>query len=312
MEMQGTVSIVIPAFNEEKMLSKASEVISKLLTTEKIPYEMIFVDDGSKDDTWEKIKAEAEHNCCVRGLHFSRNFGKEAAIMAGLEASAGDCCVVIDCDLQHPPETILEMYRLWEQGYEIIEGRKNSRGEETAFHSFAAKMFYSIISKATGIDMTTASDFKLLDRKAVNALINMRERNAFFRALSSWIGFKSTEVFYDVREREAGESKWSTKALIKYALTNISSFSTAPMQIVTILGGTMLVIAVIFSVIALVQKIMGIALGGFTTIILLLLFTGSVIMLSLGIIGYYIAKIYEEIKGRPRYIISMTCGKEKP
>ena len=312
MEIHKTVSVVIPAYNEGKILSKAVDVISELLATDKIPYEIIFVDDGSNDDTWEKIKAATEQNCCVRGLHFSRNFGKEAAIMAGLEASVGDCCVVIDCDLQHPPETIIEMYRLWEQGYEIIEGRKNSRGEETAFHSFAAKSFYSIISKATGIDMTTASDFKLLDRKAVNALINMRERNAFFRALSSWIGFKSTEVFYDVREREAGESKWSTKALIKYALTNISSFSTAPMQIVTILGGIMLVIAVIFSVIALVQKILGIALGGFTTIILLLLFTGSIIMLSLGIIGYYIAKIYEEIKGRPRYIVSMTCGEEKP
>lgn len=311
MEKRGTVSVVIPAYNEGEMLPKASEVISELLNAERIPYEIIFVDDGSKDDTWEKIKEATEHNGCVRGLHFSRNFGKEAAIMAGLEATIGDCCVVIDCDLQHPPETIKEMYRLWEQGYEIIEGRKISRGEETVLHSFAAKTFYSIISKATGIDMSTASDFKLLDRKAVNALLNMRERNAFFRALSSWIGFNSTEVYYDVRKREAGESKWSTRALIKYALTNISSFSAVPMQIVTILGGIMLMIAVIFSVIALVQKIMGIALGGFTTIILLLLFTGSIIMLSLGIIGYYIAKIYEEIKGRPRYIVSMTCGGEK-
>ena len=228
--------------------------------------------------------------------------------MAGLAAANGSCCVVLDCDLQHPPETILEMYDLWQEGYEIVEAKKRSRGNESLFYSYAAKSFYKIISKATGIDMAAASDFKLLDRKAVNVLINMRERNAFFRALSSWIGFRTAEVEFDVRERVAGESKWSTKALVKYALTNISSFSSAPMQIVTLFGGLMLIVAIVFGVIALVQKIMGIALGGFTTLILLLLFIGSIMMLSLGIIGYYIAKIYEEIKGRPRYIISETCG----
>lgn len=304
----GMLSVVIPAYNEELNIRRASEAIGACLQSEGVAHELIFVDDGSRDKTWKAIQDASKAKANVRGVHFSRNFGKEAAIMAGLEASEGDCCVVIDCDLQHPPETILEMYALWQQGYEVIEARKRSRGEESAMHSFAAKTFYSIISKATGIDMSTASDFKLLDRKAVNVLLNMRERNAFFRALSSWIGFRSTEVFFDVREREAGESKWSTKALIKYALTNISSFSAAPMQIVTILGGVMLAVAVVFSVIALVQKIMGVALGGFTTLILLLLFTGSIIMLSLGIIGYYIAKIYDEIKGRPRYIVSETCG----
>lgn len=308
--MKQMLSVVIPAYNESENVPRAVSAVSSVLDSGSIRYELIFVDDGSKDQTWEIICTETEAHVCVRGVHFSRNFGKEAAIMAGLEASKGDCCVVIDCDLQHPPETILEMYALWQQGYEVIEARKRSRGEESAMHAFAARTFYSIISKATGIDMSTASDFKLLDRKAVNVLLNMRERNAFFRALSSWIGFRSTEVLFDVREREAGESKWSTKALIKYALTNISSFSTAPMQIVTILGGVMLVVAVVFSVIALVQKITGVALGGFTTLILLLLFTGSIIMLSLGIIGYYIAKIYDEIKGRPRYIVSETCGRK--
>lgn len=304
------LSVVIPAWNEMQMIEKTAEVICGLLRTSDIPHELIFVDDGSADETWARITQCAAQKPQVRGVSFSRNFGKESAIMAGLAAAKGDCVVVIDCDLQHPPEKIIEMYRLWEQGYEIVEGRKSSRGEESALHSLAAKSFYAIISRATGIDMTTASDFKLLDRRAVDVLLNLRERNAFFRALSSWIGFRTAEVYYDVQEREAGESKWSTRALIKYAVTNISSFSTAPMQLVTILGALMLVVAVVFGAIALVQKIMGVALGGFTTIILLLLFTGSIIMLSLGVIGYYIARIYEEIQGRPRYIVSRTCGQD--
>ena len=228
--------------------------------------------------------------------------------MAGLSQAIGDCCVVIDCDLQHPPEKIVEMYRLWEQGYEIIEGQKSSRGTESKMHAFAAKMFYSIISKVTGLDMENASDFKLMDRKAVNALLNMNEKNAFFRALSSWIGFKTTSVEFDVQEREAGVSKWSTRSLVKYAITNISSFSTAPMQIVTVLGMIVFLISIILGAITLIQKCCGQALEGFTTVILILLFSSSIMMISLGIIGFYIAKIYEEIKGRPRFIISSTCG----
>lgn len=305
------LSVVIPAYNEEAMIEKASACVRGVLAQADVEAELIFVDDGSKDATWARIEAEAAANEQVRGVHFSRNFGKEAAILAGLAQASGDCCVVIDCDLQHPPEKIVEMYRLWEQGYEVVEGRKSSRGEESGLHSFAAKTFYAIISRATGIDMANASDFKLLDRKAVDVLINMRERNAFFRALSSWIGFKGTYIEFDVQARQAGESKWSTRALTHYALNNISSFSTAPMQIVTVLGVLMFAVSVILGVIALVQKLCGQALEGFTTVILIQLFSGSLTMICLGIMGYYIAKIYEEIKGRPRYIISSTCG-DKP
>lgn len=302
------LSVIVPAYNEEAMLEKTAAVIAGILSEAEIPCELLFVDDGSKDQTWMKIQLASEKYPQVRGVHFSRNFGKEAAIMAGLTEAKGDCCVVIDCDLQHPPEKIVEMYRLWEQGYEVIEGQKSSRGTEGKLHTLAAKTFYSVISAATGFDMENASDFKLLDRKAVNVLINMRERNAFFRALSSWIGFKTASVEFDVKDREAGESKWSTMALVKYAVNNISSFSTAPMQIVTFLGCLMLAASAVFGGISLVQKFSGQALEGFTTVILLLLFSSSIIMISLGIIGYYIARIYEEIKGRPRYIIAQTCG----
>ncbi|MBQ9686831.1 MAG: glycosyltransferase family 2 protein [Oscillospiraceae bacterium] len=292
------------------MIAVATARMAEILGGAGIDYELLFVDDGSKDGTWAEITRCAADDPHVVGVHFSRNFGKESAMFAGLETAKGDCCVVIDCDLQHPPEKIVEMYRLWEQGYEVVEGIKADRGEESGFHKFAANSFYSLISKATGMDMASSSDFKLLDRKVVDTLNSLPERNVFFRALSFWVGYKKTEVSYCVQERTAGESKWSTKALIKYAITNISSFSSAPLHIVTVLGFVTLAVALVFGIISLVQKIMGVALGGFTTVILLLLFIGSMLMISLGIIGYYLARIYDEIKGRPRYIISTICGRE--
>ena len=298
------LSVVLPAYNEEEMIEKAANTIADILSKEKIEYELIFVDDGSKDSTWEKICEAADRNDKVRGVSFSRNFGKESAMFAGLSEAEGDCVAVLDCDLQHPPEKLVEMYRLWEQGYEVIEGIKSSRGNESAAHGFAAKTFYRIISKSTGVDMSRASDFKLLDRKAVLVLQNLPERNAFFRALSSWVGFKTAQISYDVREREAGQSKWSTISLTKYAMSNITSFTSFPMQIVTFLGVFMLILSVILTVISLVQYFSGTAAAGFTTVITLQCFTGSVIMIALGIIGYYIAKIYNEVQGRPKYIIA--------
>ena len=300
------LSVIIPAYNEEEIIPKAVSTIDGILNDANIAHELLFINDGSKDRTWEIIEEAASQNKNVKGVCFSRNFGKESAVFAGLSQATGDCCVVIDCDLQHPPEKIVEMYRLWEQGYEIVEGVKTSRGTESAFHKFAAKSFYAIMSDAVGFDMSRASDFKLLDRKAINVLLNMREKNAFFRALSSWIGFKSTEVEYDVREREAGTSKWSTRSLIKYAVTNISSFTSAPMQIVTILGFLVFFVGLAFSVEALVQYFLGSARAGFTTVIILQCFTSSVIMMGLGVIGFYISKIYEEVKGRPKFIIDKT------
>ena len=305
------LSVILPSYNEEKMIPVAADTISAILERENIDFELLFVDDGSKDATWKNITRAAELNKHVVGVHFSRNFGKEAAMFAGLEKASGDCCVVIDCDLQHPPEKIVEMYRLWEDGYEVVEGIKEDRGEESGFHKFAANSFYGLISKATGMDMSSSSDFKLLDRKVVDTLNKLPERNVFFRALSFWVGFKKATVYYSVRERTEGVSKWSTKSLIKYAITNIGSFSSAPLHIVTVLGFIMLAVAIVFSIISLVQKLTGQALGGFTTVILLLMFSSSIIMISLGIVGYYIARIYDEIKGRPRYIISQMVGEKK-
>ena len=304
------LSVILPSYNEEKMIAAATERLAVVLSGAGIDYELLFVDDGSKDNTWNEILRCSEADAHVVGVHFSRNFGKESAMFAGLEQAKGDCAVVIDCDLQHPPEKIVEMYRLWEEGYEVVEGIKEDRGEESGFHKFAANSFYSLISRATGMDMASSSDFKLLDRKVVDTLNSLPERNVFFRALSFWVGFKKAEVRYRVQERTAGESKWSTRSLIRYAITNIASFSSAPLHLVTVMGIVTLVVAVVFGVISLVQKIMGVAQPGFTTVILLLLLIGSFLMISLGIIGYYLARIYDEIKGRPRYIISRICGRE--
>lgn len=306
------LSVIIPAYNEELLIENAYFTISDILKSEDIENEIIFIDDGSSDATYENIKALADKENNVLGLHFSRNFGKEAAISAGLATATGDCVVVIDCDLQHPPEKIVEMYRLWQNGFEIVEGIKSTRGKENKVHGFAARTFYSFISSVVGFDMSNASDFKLLDRKVVDVLNKIPERKGFFRAISFWVGYKKKTVEFEVQERTKGISKWSLISLIKYAISNISAYTTAPMQIVTVLGFIMLFITVVFGVWAFVDKIQGRALEGMTTVILILIFIGSIMMISLGVIGYYVARIYEEIKGRPKYIISASCkGKKK-
>jgi len=305
------LSVVIPAFNEQEMVPAAAGQIDGILSRAGIPHELIFIDDGSRDATWAEIRAESEHRDTVRGVHFSRNFRKEAAIFAGLQAADGDCVAVIDCDLQHPPEKLVEMYRLWEQGVEVVEGVKTDRGEESLAHRVAAKTFYRLISEATHIDMTRASDFKLLDRKAVNVLLSMREKRAFFRALSSWIGFRTAEVPYEVRERAAGESKWSTWLLIIYALSNITAFTSLPLHLITGCGAASFLAALIVGIVSIVRLAMGRVVTGLTGAVILLLFLSGLIMVGLGIIGYYLGNIYMEIQDRPRFIVSETCGVRK-
>ena len=308
----GLLSVILPSFNEEASVPRAADTVTAILAAAGIKHEVIFVDDGSRDGTWAAIQAQTSRFPQVRGVRFSRNFGKEAAIFAGLAQAKGDCAVVMDCDLQHPPEKVVEMYRLWQKGFQVVEGVKADRGKENPLHTIAAKSFYSMISRATGIDMSRASDFKLLDRRAVDTLLAMREKNAFFRALSSWIGFSTAQVEFEVQPRLEGESKWSIRSLVRYAVTNIASFSTAPLQLVTLLGVVVFVCSVVLGLHSLWQKLTGHALEGFTTVILLQLIIGSILMICLGIIGYYISKIYEEIKDRPRYIVADHCEGTKP
>ena len=298
------LSIVLPSYNEEQNIANTANVLADLLEKEQIDYELVFVSDGSKDRTYEEILKAAEKNPRIKGAKFSRNFGKEACIFAGLKLTAGDAVIVMDCDLQHPPQVIPQMWKLWQEGYEVVEGVKTSRGKESLAHKLSAGLFYKIMSKLIKMDMNASSDYKLLDRKVVDVLLKLPERNTFFRALTFWAGFNTTTVEYEVQERLYGTTKWSVVSLMKYAVNNATSFSTLPLQLVTILGVVSIVFSFILAVQTLVRYLMGNSVEGFTTVILLVLIIGGFIMLSLGIIGHYIARIYEEVKGRPKYIIS--------
>lgn len=303
-ETNHMMSIIIPAYNEEENIENTASVISGIMNEHGIDCEIIFVDDGSKDKTWELIDRLSRENKSVRGLKFSRNFGKEGAVFAGLKSCLGDCAVVIDCDLQHPPLLMVEMYNLWKQGYQVVEAVKASRGKEGFVYKCFAKCFYGLMKGSSNIDMKGASDYKLMDRQVVDALNDLPERITFFRALSSWVGFKTTKIEFNVAPRNAGKSKWSFRKLFKFAMSNLTSFTSVPMQIVTVMGFLFFIAAVVIGIQTLVRFFTGTAQEGFSTVILLMLLTGSLIMIALGIIGYYISKIYEEIKCRPRYIIA--------
>ncbi|MDE7045874.1 MAG: glycosyltransferase family 2 protein [Acetatifactor sp.] len=298
------LSIVLPAYNEAQNIAHTAKVLSGLLEENEIDYELVFISDGSRDDTYSEIRKAAERNARIKGAEFSRNFGKEAGIFAGLELTTGDAVIVMDCDLQHPPEVIPQMWKLWQEGAEVVEGIKISRGRESLPHKLSAGLFYRIMSKLIKMDMNSSSDYKLLDRKVADVLLALPERNTFFRALTFWAGFRTETVQYEVQERQFGESKWSFWSLMKYAISNATSFSTLPLQLVTVMGMISILFSVVLAVQTLVKFLTGTAVEGFTTVILLILIIGGFLMLSLGIIGHYIARIYEEVKGRPKYIIN--------
>lgn len=302
------LSVIIPSYNESENIRRTAGTLAAILGNAGIEYELVFVDDGSSDETWRQIALAHEDDRNVRGVGFSRNFGKEGAIFAGLKNARGDCAVVIDCDLQHPPELIPEMYSLWQNGAEVVEAVKRSRGREGFLHRALAKSFYRMMKGSSGIDMDGASDFRLLDRKVVDALNQLPERITFFRALSSWVGFRTERVEFDVQPRAAGKSKFSVKSLFRFALNNITSFTNVPMHLITWVGVVFFIMAVILGIQTLVKYFCGTAAEGFSTVILLILITGACVLLGIGVIGYYLSKIYEEIKQRPRYIISRTIG----
>lgn len=298
------LSIVLPAYNEEQNIANTVSVLSGILEENKIDYELVFISDGSRDGTFRQIELAAAQNPRIKGAEFSRNFGKEAGIFAGLALASGNAVIVMDCDLQHPPQMIPRMWERWKNGAEVVEGIKSSRGKESLAHRMSAGLFYRIMSSLIRMDMSASSDFKLLDRKVVDVLLSLPERNTFFRALSFWAGFRTESIEYEVQERQFGESKWSFWSLMRYAITNATSFSTLPLQMVTVMGLISILFSVILAVQTMVKFMMGASVEGFTTVILLILIIGGFLMLSLGIIGHYIARIYEEVKGRPKYIIS--------
>lgn len=302
------LSVVIPAYNEGEAVLPAARRTAEVLRRAGIPYELIFVDDGSGDGTWEAIGQAAREDAAVRGLGFSRNFGKEAAILAGLEAAAGECCAVMDCDLQHPPEKLPEMYRLWREGWEVVSGVKADRGRESGLHRLAAEAFNRIMTVASGTELTRSSDFKLLDRRVMEALVAMPERGTFFRGLSAWAGFRETGVEFSVEERKNGSTHWSIPGLFRYAFSWITAFTAAPLQLITLLGCLLLAAAVVLGILTAVQLLGGRAPGGERGLVLLLLFLSGCLMLGMGLLGYYLGKVLTEVQHRPRYLVARCCG----
>jgi len=302
------VSVVIPAHNEAASLGDTLNEVLQVLSSNSIAAEILVIDDGSTDATWGLIQEFSSRDQRVRGIRFSRNFGKERAICAGLESSIGQAVVVMDADLQHPPEVIPKLIEKWSEGFNVVDGVKRSRGNETWISTKLAEGFYGLFAMAAGIDLEGQSDFKLLDRQAVEEWKRLPERTVFFRGMSSWLGFRRASVEFDVEDRAAGSSKWSRASLARLALSAITSFSSIPLRLVTFTGLLFLLFAVILGIQTVYKWAIGEAFTGFPTVILLILITSSLVMLALGIIGEYLAKIYDEIKGRPRFVVEDRCG----
>lgn len=302
------VSVVVPVLNEENGLKININTIIKNIP-ENEEYEVVIVDDGSKDDTWEKIRELSEENKCIVGVRFSRNFGKESALMAGLAHTSGDAVITMDSDLQHPPEYIPDLINKWREGYKIVEAKKRKRIKESVFYKISAGLFYNSLKKLSGLDMANSSDYKLLDRAVVDKIVEFKEGQLFFRGIVDWVGFSKYTMEIEFKEREIGKTKFKFKSLFKLALNAITSFSSSLLYITAVIGVIFFVIALILGIQTLVNKILGNALEGFTTIILLQLLIGSLVMFCLAIIGIYIGKIYEETKGRPQYIVSEVSKK---
>jgi len=294
----------MPVFCEGAYLPGILAEVRSSLSQCDLAYELVLVDDGSTDKTWCIITAEAKSCQAVRALRLSRNFGKESALCAGLEHAQGEAVIVMDADGQHPPSLIPEMVRLWQScGADIVEAVKRTRGRESLSSRLGALLFYLVLNKLSGFDLKGASDFKLMNRKAIDAWLKMHERNVFFRGMTVWMGFTTLQIPFDVVPRSAGQSTWSVFTRLKLALIGITAFSSFPLHLVTFAGLVFLGSSVVLGLQTLYLKLAGRAVSGFATVILLELIIGSLLMISLGIIGEYLAHIYEEVKGRPRYLI---------
>jgi glycosyltransferase involved in cell wall biosynthesis len=303
------ISAVIPAYNESQGLKEAITKIAEMLGACENAWEIVIVDDGSRDQTYQQICRLSQAEPRIKGIALSRNFGKEAAMLAGLEQAKGEAVIILDADLQHPPGLIPEMIEKWRSGAQIVHAVKRSRKDDSAGKKAAAYCINQLISSLGGININNSSDFKLLDREIVEIIVHkLPERERFFRGLTSWLGFAEEYIYFDVATRQGDESKWSFWSLLELAITALTSFTSLPLRIVTFLGFATLILGFFVAGDTVVSLIRGQAVSGFATIIICLLLIGSFIMISLGIIGEYIAKIYEEVKARPHYLIKASVG----
>ena len=298
------ISVVVPVYREAGEIRGFLTAVRNHLKESGASYELVVVDDGSPDESWSAISAESQTDPNIRALRLSRNFGKESALCAGLEVARGDAVIVMDADGQHPPTLIPEMLSRWQStGADIVEAVKTRRGQESIASKLGALLFYELLNKLSGFQFKGASDFKLMNRKSVNAWLRMPERNVFFRGMTVWMGFKTVQVPFEVGPRSAGQSAWSAFKRLKLALIGITAFSSFPLHFVTLAGAIFLIVSIGLGVETLYLKLAGRAVSGFATVILLELVIGSLLMISLGVIGEYLARIYEEVKRRPRYVV---------
>jgi glycosyltransferase involved in cell wall biosynthesis len=300
------ISILIPAYNEQEVLELLYQRLGKLANDNKsYEFEFLFVNDGSRDKTLAGIKELAEQDDRVSFVDLSRNFGKEIAMIAGLDHVTGDATVIIDADLQDPPELIPKMIKYWEEGYEDVYAKRNSRSGESWLKKQTSKLYYRILQKATNIPIQQdTGDFRLLDRVCVDALKQIRESQRYTKGMFSWIGFKKKEITYDRDARAAGQTSWNYVKLINLAIDGLTSFTTAPLRVSSVLGILVSVIAFVYIVYLVIRTIMfGTDLAGYPSMMAVILFLGGVQLMSLGVIGEYIGRIFNETKQRPLYFV---------
>lgn len=307
------ISIVVPMYYEEKVADECYKRLKKVMNDNEINYEFIFVNDGSKDRTFEILNKIAEEDNNTKIISFSRNFGHQIAVTAGVDKAKGDAVVVIDSDLQDPPELIPKMIDLWNDGYKVVYAKRKKRKGESFFKLFTAGMFYRILDKMTDIDIPLdTGDFRLMDRDVVNVLKTMKENNRFVRGMVSWVGFKQTPIEYERDERFAGETKYPLKKMLKFASDGIISFSAKPLKLMGSLGVFCVSVSLIIFLYALIRKLTNDVnvVSGWASIMTAVTFLGGVQLLSISVLGEYIGRIYDESKGRPLYIIEKEVNIE--
>ena len=308
------ITIIIPAYNEEESLPPLYERLEKLMhSMEHYEFEILFVNDGSKDNTINLIKEYREKDNRISYVDFSRNFGKEIAMIAGLDYATGDCVIFMDADLQDPPELIPELVKYWEEGYDDVYAKRSSRKGETWLKKFTSKMYYRVLQHLTSVPIQEdTGDFRLLDRRCVNALKKMRESQRNSKSMFSWIGYKKKEVLYDRDPRIAGKTKWNYKKLVDLAIDGITSFTTSPLRISTYISIPTFVVLFIYFVYVIAKCIVtSTMIQAYQAIILLILFFSGVQILLIGIIGEYLGRIFNESKNRPLYLVNEYNGKKE-
>src|SRR3972149_3214540 len=301
--MKKKINIIIPCFNESENISYIINEIERSIKGLDYIYEYTFIDDGSTDDTYSNIEKLAAERSDINIIKLSRNFGKESAIAAGLEFCNSDAAIIIDADLQHPPYLISTLIYEWERVANVVDAVKINRQKENFVMKFLSLVFYKVMTTLTNMDFIGASDYKLIDREAIELLKTLNEKNRFFRGLTTWIGLKHCKVEFRVEDRRSGKSKWSWIKLVQLSVDVITSYTAKPLHIVTFLGLFTFLFSAILALQTLYNKIYGNAVSGFTTVIIVVLILSSIIMISLGILGIYLSKIYNEVKGRPTFIV---------